>query len=132
LINRKVVLTDVIKSKSIQIFIYSLNILSGVTSERCPSPRLCASAHTSSLQRWQLKSLQSVFQFTWNVCTNLTFLHWNWKSKNYAIRDSSLYNFYCSKAFPNIWKPKALSNNLQVFEIWKIISQVRGTNQNSK
>jgi len=36
---------------------YSLNTLSGVTSERCPSPRLCARAHTSKISamasRWQ-------------------------------------------------------------------------------
>jgi len=28
-----------------------VNTRSGVTSERCPSPRLCARAHTSKLQR---------------------------------------------------------------------------------
>jgi len=36
------------------IVLYSLNTLSGVTSERCPSPRLCAKAHTSRLQRWRV------------------------------------------------------------------------------
>jgi len=35
-----------IKFKSL---LYSLNTLSGVTSERCPSPRLCARADTSRL-----------------------------------------------------------------------------------
>jgi len=34
--------------------LYSLNTFSGVTSERCPSLRLCARAHTSRLQRWRV------------------------------------------------------------------------------
>jgi len=38
-----------IKNKSL---LYSLNKLSGVTSERCPSPKLYARAHTSRLQQW--------------------------------------------------------------------------------
>jgi len=33
--------------KKINSSLYSLNILSGVTSERCPSPRLCAKALTT-------------------------------------------------------------------------------------
>jgi len=37
----------------IKLLLYSLIIFSGVTSERCPSPRLCARAHTSTLQRWR-------------------------------------------------------------------------------
>jgi len=32
--------------KKIKSLLYSLNTLSGVTSERCPSPRLCAKART--------------------------------------------------------------------------------------
>jgi len=43
--------------KSNKIFIILANTLSGVTSERCPSPRLCARAHTSKVaavaSRWQ-------------------------------------------------------------------------------
>jgi len=35
-----------IKSKT-KSLLCSLNTLSGVTSERCPSPQLCATAHTS-------------------------------------------------------------------------------------
>jgi len=31
-----------------------LSFLSDVTSERCPSPWLCAWAHTSRLQQWQI------------------------------------------------------------------------------
>jgi len=34
--------------------VYSLNTISGVMSERCPSPRLCVRAHTSRLQRWRV------------------------------------------------------------------------------
>jgi len=38
-----------------QFFIkYSLNTLSGVTSQQCPSPRLCARSYTSRLQRWRV------------------------------------------------------------------------------
>jgi len=44
-------------SNQIKCSLYSLNTLSGVTSERCPSPRLCARAHTSKVEamasRWQ-------------------------------------------------------------------------------
>jgi len=32
-------------------------MLSGVTSERCPTPRLCARSHTSRLRRWNPISL---------------------------------------------------------------------------
>jgi len=43
--------------KKIKSSIYSLNTLSSVTSERCPSPRLCAKAHTMKVatvaSRWQ-------------------------------------------------------------------------------
>jgi len=38
-----------IKEKN-QSLLYSLNTLSGVTGEWCPSPRLCAKTHTSRLQ----------------------------------------------------------------------------------
>jgi len=31
-----------------------MNTLSGVTSERCPSSRLCANTHTSRQQRWRV------------------------------------------------------------------------------
>jgi len=45
-------------SSSVQIKIKSslnsLSTLSGVTSERYPTPRLCAKAHTSRMQRWQV------------------------------------------------------------------------------
>jgi len=34
-------------TKKIKSSLYSLNTLSGVTSERCPSPRLCAKNRTS-------------------------------------------------------------------------------------
>jgi len=34
--------------------LYSLNTLSGVTSEWCSSPRLCARSHTSRLQQWRV------------------------------------------------------------------------------
>jgi len=34
--------------------LYSLNTLSGVTSERCPTPQFCIRAHTSRLQRWRV------------------------------------------------------------------------------
>jgi len=37
--------------KKIKPLLYSFNILTG---ERCPSPRLCARAHTSRLQRWRV------------------------------------------------------------------------------
>jgi len=41
--------------KKIKSTLYSLNTLSGVTSEWCLSPRLCTRAqHTSRLQRWQV------------------------------------------------------------------------------
>jgi len=43
--------------KKIKALFYSLNTLSGVTSERCPTPRLCAKAHTIKVamvaSRWQ-------------------------------------------------------------------------------
>jgi len=42
---------SLIYKKKIKSSLYSLNTLSGVTSERCPSPQLCAKAHTSRLQR---------------------------------------------------------------------------------
>jgi len=45
------------KSNQIKSSLNSLNTLSGVTSERCPSPRLCAKAHTIKVatvaSRWQ-------------------------------------------------------------------------------
>jgi len=34
--------------------LFSLYALLGVTSVRCPSPRPCARAHTSRLQRWRV------------------------------------------------------------------------------
>jgi len=44
-------------SSSIKSSLYSLNTLSGVASERCPSPRLCARDHTLKVaavaSRWQ-------------------------------------------------------------------------------
>jgi len=43
--------------KKIKSLLYSLNTLSGVTIEWCPSPRLCAKAHTIKVatvtSRWQ-------------------------------------------------------------------------------
>jgi len=39
-------------NQKIKSSLYLLYTLLGVTSERCPSPRLCAKAHTSRLQRW--------------------------------------------------------------------------------
>jgi len=45
------------KTKLKKFSLYSLNTLSGVTSEQCPSPRLCARDHTSNVaavaNRWQ-------------------------------------------------------------------------------
>jgi len=42
------------KKNQIKSSLYSLNTLSGVTSERCPSQRLCAKAHTITVaSRWQ-------------------------------------------------------------------------------
>jgi len=38
----------------IKSLLYSLNSLSDVTSERCPSPRLCTRSHTSRLQWWRV------------------------------------------------------------------------------
>jgi len=40
-----------ISNQKNQISLSSLNTLSGVTSERCPSPRLCAKAHTIKHQK---------------------------------------------------------------------------------
>jgi len=44
-------MTSFCQFKKIKSSWYSLNTLSGVTSERCPSPRLCAKAHTISSVR---------------------------------------------------------------------------------
>jgi len=44
-------------NQKIKSSLYSINTLSGVTSERCPSPQLCAKAHTIKVatvaSRWQ-------------------------------------------------------------------------------
>jgi len=42
------------QTQKIKSLLYLLNTLSGVTSERCLSPRLCAKNHTSRLQRWRV------------------------------------------------------------------------------
>jgi len=44
----------VLQIKKIKSLLYSLITLSGFTSERYPSPRLCARDHTSRLQRWRV------------------------------------------------------------------------------
>jgi len=40
--------------KKIKSLLYSLNTLSGDTSEQCPSPQLCTKANTSRLQQWRV------------------------------------------------------------------------------
>jgi len=43
-----------LSNQKIKSSLYSLNTLSGVTSERCRFPWLCATAHISKLQRWRV------------------------------------------------------------------------------
>jgi len=47
--------------------LYSLNNFSGVTSERCPSPRLCARASTSRLRRWRVVGNMWKIWLTWGL-----------------------------------------------------------------
>jgi len=42
------------RNQKIKSGLYSLRTLSGLTSEWCPSLRLCVRAHTSRLQRWRV------------------------------------------------------------------------------
>jgi len=51
------------KKNKIKSSLYSLDTLSGVTSERCPTPRLCTRTNISRLQQWR------VVCSVWEICS---------------------------------------------------------------
>jgi len=56
-------------NKKIKSLLYSLYILSGVTSERCPTPRLCAKAHSSRFSHQNRRS--PVLDDFWKFVTKI-------------------------------------------------------------